>query len=194
MSELFLILIATVLVQNFVLVQFLGLCPVMGVSNRFDHALGLSLATALVLTLAAGLSHVVHRWILIPLDAEYLRTLSFILLIAVVVQTVELILRWGSPLLHQVLGLFLPLITSNCAVLGVALLNARQDLGLGGSLLFGFGAAMGFGLVLLLFAALRERAALAPVPEAWRGAPIGLVSAGLMALAFMGFSGMDRGA
>lgn len=190
MSELALILISAVFVNNFVLVKFLGLCPVMGVSRQRDSALGLSLATAFVLTLASMLSYMIYQWVLVPLDIIWLRTMAFILIIAALVQVVEAVMRRQFPILYQVLGIFLPLITTNCAVLGVALLNTRHQHDLLGSMVFGLGASIGFGLVLVLFAGLRERIDAGDVPEPFRGAPIGLITAGLMALGFMGFSGM----
>lgn len=192
MEEVAFILLGTVLVNNFVLVQFLGLCPFMGVSRRVDSAIGMGIATAFVLTLSAGLSYAVHQWLLLPFDLEYLRTLSFILVIALVVQFTEIVIRKHSPLLHRVLGLYLPLITTNCAVLGVALLSVKQQHSLLEALLHGFGAALGFTLVLILFSVLRERLETADVPAAFRGSAIGLISAGIMSLAFMGFSGLGR--
>lgn len=192
MDSLVPILIGTVLVNNFVLAKFLGLCPVMGVSKSLDGAIGMSLATAFVLTLSSALSYLVHAYLLMPFGLEYLRTLAFILVIAALVQFVEAFMRARAPVLHGVLGIFLPLITTNCAVLGVALLVTQEGLGLLGSIVFGFGAAVGFGLVLVLFAAMRERLAGADVPGPFRGAPIALVTAGLMALAFTGFAGLDR--
>jgi len=193
MTDYLLILISAVLVNNFVLVQFLGLCPFMGVSNRMETAIGMSLATTFVLTLSSLLSYLMWAWLLVPLHLEYLRTLSFILVIAVAVQFTELFVKRSSPLLYRVLGVFLPLITSNCAVLGVALLNVRQqDATFMSSLTYGLGAALGFSLVLVLFAALRERIAVADVPVAFRGPGIGLITAGLMSLAFMGFSGLIK--
>ncbi len=191
LTELGLLLIGAVLVNNFVLVKFLGLCPVMGVSRNPDAAWGMALATGFVLTLSAGLSWMVQHWLLVPLGLEYLRTLGFILVIAAVVQLTELIMNKQSPRLYRVLGIYLPLITTNCAVLGVALLNVQAMHTLFESLLYGFGAALGFGLVLVLFSALRQRLLAADVPAAWQGAPIALVTAGLMALAFIGFGGMD---
>jgi Na+-translocating ferredoxin:NAD+ oxidoreductase subunit A len=192
MSDLALIFIGAVFVNNFVLVKFLGLCPVMGVSRNLDSAIGLAAATAFVLTVASGLSFLVQHYLLDPFDLQYLRTLSFILVIAALVQFTEALMRKRAPVLYQVLGIFLPLITTNCAVLGVALLNTQEHHDFLQSLVFGFGASMGFGLVLILFAALRERIDAADVPESFRGAPIGLITAGLMALAFMGFAGMGR--
>ena len=192
MTEYFLILVSTVLANNFVLVRFLGLCPFMGVSNKLEGAVGMSVATLFVLTLSSVTSYLVSRYFLQPLGLEYLSTLSFILVIAVVVQLTELVMRKTSPLLYRILGIFLPLITSNCAVLGVALLNAQEQHNLLQSALYGFGAAAGFGLVLIMFSAMRERMAYADVPVHFKGAPIGLITAGLMALAFMGFTGLAR--
>lgn len=192
MNEILLILLGTVLVNNFVLAQFLGLCPFVGVSNRLDSALGMGIATTFVLTLAALLGHLVERWLLAPFGLEYLRTLSFIVVIAIVVQFTEIVIRRQSPLLHRVLGLYLPLITTNCAVLGVALLSASRGLGLRDAVLSGFGAAVGFTLVLVLFAALRERIDSVDVPRPFRGAAIALITAGIMSLAFTGFAGLGR--
>jgi Na+-translocating ferredoxin:NAD+ oxidoreductase subunit A len=190
MTELLLLALGASLVNNFVLSNFLGLCPFIGVSRRFEAAAGMALATLFVLTLASGLSFALWQWVLVPLGLEYLRTLVFILLIAGVVQFTEIMVRATSPLLHQLLGIFLPLITTNCAVLGVALLNVNRQHGLLESLVFGASAGAGFGLALLLFTALRERLDTADVPHAFRGAPVALVTAGLMALAFMGFAGL----
>jgi electron transport complex protein RnfA len=190
MSELLLLALGASLVNNFVLTYFLGLCPFVGVSRRFEAAAGMALATLFVLTVASGLSFVAEHWILEPLGLTYLRTIVFILLIAAVVQLTELLVRATSPLLHELLGVFLPLITTNCAVLGVALLNLDRGHGLLESLVFGASAAAGFGLALLLFAALRERLDTSEVPRLFQGAPIALITAGLMALAFMGFGGI----
>jgi electron transport complex protein RnfA len=190
MTQLLLLALGASLVNNFVLSNFLGLCPFVGVSRRFEAAAGMALATMFVLTIASGLSFGLWQWVLVPLHLEYLRTLGFILLIAGVVQFTEIMVRATSPLLHQLLGLFLPLITTNCAVLGVALLNVQRQHGLLESLVFGASAGAGFGLALLLFTTLRERLATADVPDAFRGTPIALVTAGLMALAFMGFAGL----
>ena len=190
MEDIALLLVGAVFVNNFVLVKFLGLCPFMGVSRRLDAAYGMALATGFVLTLSAALAWVVHHWLLLPLGLEYLRTLGFILVIAAVVQFTEIVMNRQSPRLYRVLGIYLPLITTNCAVLGVALLNVQARHSLFESVLYGFGAALGFGLVLVLFSAMRERLEAADVPAAWRGAPIALATAGLMSLAFMGFSGL----
>ena len=151
----------------------------------------MALATTFVLTLSSASSNLINQFILIPLDIEYLRTITFILVIAVVVQFTEMYVHKTSPLLYQVLGIFLPLITTNCAVLGVALLNVQHKHTFMQSVVYGFGAAVGFSLVLILFAAMRERIAVADVPEAFRGPAIALITAGLMSLAFMGFSGLD---
>ena len=191
MSEWLLILVSAVFVNNFVLVQFLGLCPFMGVSNRVTNALGLGVATTFVLTLAATLSYVLHTYVLQPLDVEYLRIIGFIFIIAVVVQFTELSMRRHSPLLHQVLGLYLPLITTNCAVLAVALLATQQKTTLLGAMWQGLGAALGFTLVLVLFAAMRERLERADVPKPFQGAAIAFITAGIMSLAFMGFAGVS---
>lgn len=192
MTELILILVSTVLVNNFVLVKFLGLCPFLGVSRNLEAAFGMSLATAFVLTLSSAVSYLLHQYLLVPLDLEYLRTISFILVIAASVQFTEIMVRRLSPLLHQVLGIFIPLIATNCAVLGVALLNVQQSKGFVQSIFFGVGAAGGFALVLVLFASLRERLEAADVPRSFRGTAIALMTAGIMSLAFMGFSGMAR--
>ncbi len=192
MSDLILILVGTVLVNNFVLVRFLGLCPFMGVSRNLEAAFGMSLATAFVLTLSSAVSYLLHEYLLVPLELGYLRTISFILVIAVSVQFTEIMVRRLSPLLDQVLGIFIPLIATNCAVLGVALLNVQQAKGFVQSVFFGFGAAMGFALVIVLFAAIRERIEAADIPLPFRGMAIVLMTAGMMSLAFMGFSGMAR--
>lgn len=190
MTEAWTILISTVLVNNFVLVQFLGLCPFMGVSRKLDTSIGMALATTFVLTLSAASSWLLEYGLLRPLGLEYLRTLGFIVVIAAMVQFTEMWVRKTSPLLHEVLGIFLPLITTNCAVLGVALLNVRREQSFFEAVLYGFGASVGFSLVLILFAGLRERIAAADVPEAFQGAPISLITAGLLSLAFMGFAGL----
>ncbi len=184
------IILSTALVNNVVLVKFLGLCPLMGVSNKLDSALGMGLATTFVLTLAAFASWLLEYFVLTPFNLGFLRILTFILVIAVVVQFTEMVVRKTSPALYQVLGIFLPLITTNCAVLGVALLNVQQENNFIESLLYGFGSALGFTLVLVMFAGLRERLALADVPDAFKGAPIAFIVAGLLSLAFMGFAGL----
>jgi electron transport complex protein RnfA len=192
MSELIVILVATVLVNNFVLVRFLGPCPFLGVSQNIEAAAGMSLATAFVLTLSSATAYQLHSYVLVPLKLEYLQTISFILVIAASVQFTEIMVRRLSPLLHQVLGIYIPLIATNCAVLGVALLNVQQSTGFVQSVFFGFGAATGFALVLVLFASIRERLDAADVPAPFRGTAIALMTAGIMSLAFMGFVGMAR--
>jgi electron transport complex protein RnfA len=192
MTEYVLILISTILVNNFVLVKFLGLCPFMGVSRKLETATGMGLATTFVLTLSSVCSYLVNEYMLAPLGLEYLRTIAFILVIAVVVQFTEMVVHKTSPLLYQVLGIFLPLITTNCAVLGVALLNIQAQHSFLQSAVYGFGAAVGFSLVLILFAAMRERIAVADVPVPFKGPAIALITAGLMSLAFMGFSGLVK--
>jgi electron transport complex protein RnfA len=192
MAEYALILISTVLVNNFVLVKFLGLCPFMGVSRKLETATGMALATTFVLTLSSVSSYMVNEYLLVPLGLEYLRTIAFILVIAAVVQFTEMVVHKTSPLLYNVLGIFLPLITTNCAVLGVALLNIQESHNFVESTLYGFGAAVGFSVVLILFSAMRERLALADVPEPFKGNAIALITAGLMSLAFMGFSGLVK--
>jgi electron transport complex protein RnfA len=190
MSEYLLLLLATALVNNVVLVKFLGLCAFMGVSKKMDGALGMGMATTFVLTLTTAVTWMLEHWLLAPLGIPYLRILAFILSIAAVVQFTEMVIRKYSPGLYQVLGIYLPLITTNCAVLGIALLNVQEQNGFMHSLLYGFGSAVGFTLVMLLFTGLRIRLTLAQVPPAFSGAPIGFVVAGLLSLAFMGFAGL----
>ena len=193
MKDYALILISTVLVNNFVLVKFLGLCPFMGVSRKLETAMGMGLATTFVLTLSSVCTYLANKYLLAPLGLDYLRTIAFILVIAAVVQFTEMVVHKTSPLLYNVLGIFLPLITVNCAVLGVSLLNVQHEFNFAQSAVYGFGAATGFALVLMLFAATRERVAVADVPIAFRGVPIALITAGLMSLAFMGFAGLVKG-
>jgi len=190
MKEYALILISTVLVNNFVLVKFLGICPFMGVSRKLETATGMGLATTFVLTLSSICSYLVNEHMLVPLGLEFMRTIAFILVIAVVVQFTEMVMHKTSPMLYQVLGIFLPLITTNCAVLGVALLNTQEQHNLIESALYGFGAAAGFSLVLVLFAGIRERVAVSDVPEPFQGNAVALITAGLMSMAFMGFAGL----
>ena len=192
MSEYLLLLVGTVFVNNIVLVKFLGLCPFMGVSRKVETAIGMSAATTFVLTLSAILSFMINSWILAPLGLEFLRTIAFIIAIAAVVNFTELVVHKTSPLLYNVLGIFLPLITTNCAVLGVALINVQEANSFMESAIYGFGAALGFSLVLILFAAMRERINVADVPVPFQGAAIGLVTAGLMSLAFMGLGGLVK--
>ena len=190
MNEYFLILISTILVNNFVLVKFLGLCPFMGVSKKMDTAIGMGFATTFVLTLASITSYLINTYLLVPLELEYLRTIAFIVTIAAVVGFTELVVNKTSPVLHQSLGVFLPLITTNCAVLGVALLNIGASNSFLQSAVYGFGAAVGFSFVLILFSGIRERIESADVPAIFQGVPIALITAGLMSMAFMGFVGL----
>ncbi|MFD2450068.1 electron transport complex subunit RsxA [Vogesella fluminis] len=188
LQHYFLLLVSTVLVNNVVLVRMLGLCPFMGVSRKLEAAIGMGAATAFVLTLASGSSHLINL-LLVALDLEYLRTLSFIVVIAAIVQFTEMVIHKTSPVLYQSLGIYLPLITTNCAVLGVPLLNVQAQHSFAEALVFGLGSALGFSLILILFGAMRERLEGADVPLPFRGTAIALVTAGLMSLAFMGFGG-----
>ncbi len=192
MTEFAVILLSAVLVNNYVLTKFLGICPFLGVSGKLETAIGMSFAVMFVMTLASTASWVIQQLILIPLDIVYLQTVFFILIIAALVQFVEMVMHKTSPVLYQGLGIFLPLITTNCAVLGVAILNVQQDYSFFSSVLYGFGAALGFALVLILFAGLRERLEGAPIPQVFQGSPISLITAGMMALAFMGFAGLVK--
>ena len=190
MGDYLMLILGTALVNNVVLVKFLGLCAFMGVSSKLDSALGMGLATTFVLTLASVASWLLEHFLLIPLDIGFLRILTFIVVIAAVVQFTEMVVRKISPALYQVLGIYLPLITTNCAVLGVALMNAQEGHGFLESALYGFGSALGFTLVMVMFAGLRERLALVQVPAAFAGTPIAFIVAGLLSLAFMGFAGL----
>jgi len=192
MSDYILLFFSTVLVNNFVLVKFLGLCPFMGVSNKVETAVGMSFATTFVLTLTAALSYIVNTYLLLPLDLLYLKILSFILVIAVVVQFTEMVMHKTSPTLYRLLGIFLPLITTNCAILGLALLNVSEHHNFIESIIYGFGAGIGFSLALVLFSSIRERLASADIPLPFKGASIAMITAGLMSLAFMGFTGLIK--
>ncbi len=191
MSEYFLIVIGTVFVNNIVMVKILGLCPFMGVSRKLETSLSMGAATTFVLTIASGSSYLVNHYLLGP-DLAYLTTLSFIVVIAAIVQFTEMAIKKTSPVLYQVLGIYLPLITTNCAVLGIPLLNVQAKHDFIESLLFGFGGAVGFTLAMVLFAGIRERLEGADVPVIFRGTAIAMVTAGLMSLAFMGFSGLVK--
>jgi len=190
--EYIVIIIAAIFVNNIVLNHFLGICPFMGVSRKLETAIGMALATTFVLTLSSVSSYLVNEYILVPLGIEYMQTIMFILVIAVVVQFTEMVVHKTSPLLYNVLGIFLPLITTNCAVLGVALLNVQEQNNFMQSLFYGFGAAVGFSLILIMFAALRERINAADVPEVFQGVSIALMTAGIMSMAFMGFAGLIK--
>ena len=192
MREYLLLLISTVLVNNFVLVKFLGLCPFMGVSKKVEPAIGMGLATTFVLTLTAAFTYLVQHYLLIPIGAEYLNILAFILVIAVVVQFTEMVIHKSAPDLYRVLGIYLPLITTNCIVLGLALLNISQQHHFIESIVYGFGGGLGFTLVMVLFASLRERIVAADVPVPFQGIAIGMITAGLMSMAFLGFTGLIK--
>ena len=191
MSDYFFLLIATALVNNVVLVKFLGLCPFMGVSKRIDSALGMSMATTFVIVLAASICWNIEHWLLAPLGLGYLRIITFILVIAAVVQFTEMVIHKMAPSLYQTLGIYLPLIATNCAVLGLVLINNQENQSFITALVYDFGSAAGFTLAMAMFAGMRERLALANVPEVFAGAPIGFILASLMSLAFMGFSGLN---
>ena len=191
--EYLLIFISAIFVNNIVLAQFLGICPFLGVSKKIDTSLGMSAAVAFVLTLATLVTWLVQTYILTPNGLEYLQTIAFILVIASLVQMVEIVLKKVSPPLYQALGIFLPLITTNCAVLGVAILVIQKDYNLAQSIMYAFSTAIGFGLALTVFAGMREQLELTNIPRGMRGMAIVLVSAGLLSLAFMGFSGVDGG-
>lgn len=192
MSELLAIALGAALVNNFVLVQFLGVCPFVGGSQRVEGAIGLGLATGLVLTITAGVTQLVERYLLQPYELEYLRLFAFLIATGAVVGLTEIAIRRFAPLLQRVLGLYIPLVATNCAVLGLALINATASRSFVAALFYGAGAALGFALVLVLFAGLRERLAYADVPVAFRGASIAFVTAGILALAFMAFAGFAR--
>lgn len=191
--EYILIFISAIFVNNIILSQFLGICPFLGVSKKIDTALGMGMAVAFVLTLATIVTYLIQYGLLVPLGLQYLQTLAFILVIAALVQMVEIILRKVSPALYQALGIFLPLITTNCAVLGVAILVIQKDYTLAESIAYAFSTALGFALALTIFAGMREQMALVQIPKGMRGMAIVLVAAGLLSLAFIGFGGVDSG-
>ena len=192
MTSYLFVILGAVLVNNVVLVRILGLCPFMGVSKKLETAVGMGAATTFVLTLGCGTSYLVDHYALMPAGVEYLRTLAFIVIIAAIVQVTELVIQKTSPMLHEELGTYLPLITTNCAVLGIPLLNVALHHDLLESLLFGFGSSVGFSLALILFAGIRERLDGADVPVPFKGTAIAMITAGLMSLAFMGFAGLDK--
>ena len=191
--EYILIFISAIFVNNIVLAQFLGICPFLGVSKKIDTSLGMSAAVAFVMVLATIVTWLVQTYVLVPNGLEYLQTIAFILVIASLVQMVEIMLKKVSPALYQALGIFLPLITTNCAVLGVAILVIQKDYNLAQSIMYAFSTALGFGLALTVFASIREQLELTNIPKGIRGMAIVLISAGLLSLAFMGFSGVDSG-
>lgn len=191
--EYILIFISAIFVNNIVLSQFLGICPFLGVSKKIQTSLGMGMAVAFVLTVATVVTFLLQKCVLDPLGLQYLQTIAFILVIASLVQMVEIILKKVSPALYQSLGIFLPLITTNCAVLGVAILVIQKDFTLIESIVYALSTAIGFALALVLFAGIREQLAYVNIPKGMKGMPIVLVAAGLLSLAFMGFSGVDLG-
>jgi Na+-translocating ferredoxin:NAD+ oxidoreductase subunit A len=191
MTEYLLILVSAVFVNNIVMVKILGLCPFMGVSKKLEAAIGMGAATTFVLTLASGSSYLINHYLLGP-ELSYLTTLSFIVVIAGIVQFTEMVVQKTSPMLYQVLGIYLPLITTNCAVLGIPLLNVQAKHNFMESIFFGMGGALGFTLVMVLFAGMRERMEGADVPAIFKGSAIAMITAGLMSLSFMGFSGLIK--
>ena len=192
MSNLVLIIVGSVLVNNFVMSQFLGICPFLGVSKKTETALGMGMAVTFVMTIASFFTYIIETYLLIPLNLEFMQTIAFILVIAVLVQIVEIALKKLSHSLYQALGVYLPLITTNCAVLGVALLNSREGYNLLESVVNGCSAALGFTLAIVMFASIRERLAVSNLPKWMDGFPGALITAGLMSLAFQGFSGLIR--
>lgn len=197
--EILLIIVSAIFVNNILLAQFLGICPFLGVSNKVSTATGMSGAVCFVITLATLVTYLINQYLLVPFGLEFLQTIAFILVIAALVQMVEIVLKKISPSLYQALGIFLPLITTNCAVLGVAITVVTKEftfggtahmLNLGESLVYAFATALGYGLAMILFAGLREHLSLNNVPKAFRGLPIALITAGIMAMAFLGFSGI----
>jgi electron transport complex protein RnfA len=192
MAKLFLIIVSAVLVNNFVLTRFLGICPFVGVSNQIDSAIGMGFAVIFVMTLASAVTWIVQFSVLAPLHIDFLQTISFILVIAALVQFVEFVLNKTSPALKRALGIYLPLITTNCAVLGVAFLNMRANLNFIESTVNGFGSGVGFTLALIIMAGIRERLELAPIPRTFKGVPITFVVASLLSIAFLGFVGLIK--
>ncbi len=188
--EYILIIISAIFVNNVVFAQFLGVCPFLGVSNKVSTSMGMGAAVVFVMTIAALVAYLLQYYVLVPLEIEYMQTIVFILVIAALVQMVEIVLKKVSPALYQALGIFLPLITTNCAVLGVAILLVQKELGLAQSVVYSVSTALGFAIALVIFAGIRERLELFDVPKAMKGVPIALVTAGILAMAFMGFSGL----
>ena len=197
--EILLIIVSAIFVNNIVLAQFLGICPFLGVSNKLSTATGMSAAVCFVITLATLVTYLLNKYLLLPFQLEFLQTISFILVVAALVQMVEIVLKKMSPSLYQALGIYLPLITTNCAVLGVAMNVVQKEytfglpshmLGLGEAVLYAFATSLGYGLAMVIFAGLREQLALSSVPKAFKGIPIALITVGILAMAFMGFSGI----
>lgn len=192
MTDYVLLIISAVFINNVILARFLGICPFLGVSKKIDTSIGMGMAVVFVLTVAGVVSWMVFNFVLAPLGIEYLQTISFILVIASLVQLVEMVIQKSSPTLYQSLGIFLPLITTNCAVLGVAIINIQEGYTFLQTLFFSIGSAVGFAMALTLFAGIRERLALADIPKPFRGTAIALITAGLLSLTFMGFSGLVK--
>lgn len=190
--EYILLIISAVLVNNVVLVQFLGICPFLGVSNKIETSIGMGVAVVFVMSLANLVTYLIQNYVLIPLHIEFMQTISFIFIIAFLVQVVEIILKKAAPSLYQALGIYLPLITTNCAVLGIAILAVQKDFGLVMSVVYAASIAIGFTLAMVLMAGIREQLSLAETPKGMKGFPISLVTAGLLSLAFMGFSGIVK--
>ncbi len=190
LTSLFAIALSAILIENYILVQFLGICPFLGVSKKTDTALGMSMAVIFVMTIASAITYLVNKYLLVTLKLEYMQTVAFILVIAALVQFVEMFLQKAVPALYQALGIYLPLITTNCAVLGVALLNVEAGYTFIESIVNGFASAVGFSLALLLFSTIRERLEFSDIPKAFEGFPIALITAALLAMSFMGFSGL----
>lgn len=190
MEHYFLIIVSAALVNNFVLSRFLGLCPFIGVSKKMDSAVGMGMAVIFVLTLASIITYLLNKYLLVPLDIIFLKTVTFILVIATLVQLVEMFIQKVSPGLYQALGIYLPLITTNCAVLGAALININENYSLLESSVHGFGAGIGFTLALIIMSGIRERLELANIPKSFKGAPIAFITAGLLSLIFLCFKGI----
>jgi len=191
-SRIFLILLSSILVNNFIMSKFLGICPFLGVSKRVSTAVGMGIAVTFVIAMASLFTYLAQYFILVPLHMEYMQTLAFILIIAALVQFVEMVIKKSSPSLYQALGVYLPLITTNCAVLGVAIMNIEEQYDLLQSLVNGIGGALGFTLAIVLFAGIRERLELSDIPKPLQGFPIAMITAGLMSVAFLGFQGLIR--
>ena len=191
LKELIVISLGAILIENFVLVKFLGICPFLGVSKKVETALGMGMAVTFVMALASIFTWLIQTFILVPFEIEYLQTIAFILVIAALVQFVEMVIQKMSPTLYQALGVYLPLITTNCAVLGVALLNIQNEFNFIKSLVYGTTAALGFTLAIVLFAGVRERLEISNIPKALQGFPIALITAALLSIAFLGFQGLS---
>ncbi len=192
MAELALIIVSAVFVNNVIFSRFLGLCPYFGVSKKLDTAVGMSMAVIFVLTLAGTITYIVQTYVLEPLNIGYLQTIAFILVIASLVQLVEIVMKKVAPALYRALGIFLPLITTNCAILGISILAVQSKFNLLETVIFSFGSALGFGLALVIFASVREALETREIPKVFQGAPIAMIAAGILAMAFMGFSGMVK--